>query len=98
MNFEVEFQDGTTKEVEIPKHLPFRVGKKCRRKLKSVVEGNQNKAQMKMENPLDKITDIDEVLVEELLGNKVDTDKITTRTADRLGEQYWDEIQQKKGQ
>lgn len=97
MKFEVEFVDETEEEVEIPAKLPFKVGKKCRKKLKSVVSGNQNKAQMKMEDPLDKLTEIQVILVDELLGGKVDTDKITTETADKLSDHYWNQLQQKKG-
>lgn len=95
MKFEVSFKDGTAEEIDLPKKLPWKVGKKCRRKLKSKVKGNQERQEIEMDNPLDKLTAIQEVLVEELLGDKVDTDKISTETVDRLGDEYWSQIQKK---
>lgn len=99
VKFDVETVDGEEKELKLMDYLPTRVGIKARSKLQVGLQGDNQKANIEMENALEKADNAMLYVVEEMLdrsGEDVTVDDLAYASFQEIGQHYWSQIQGEK--
>jgi hypothetical protein len=99
VKFTVETVEGESKEVKLMDYLPTRVGVKARSKLQVGMQTDGKKADVEMENALEKADNALLYIVEEMLdksGEDVDIDSLAYESFQEIGQYYWKQVQGEK--
>jgi len=99
VEFDVDLVEGGNETVKLPEYLPTRVGMKARSKLQIGLEGDQKKANIEMENALEKADDAMYFIVNEMMDKgdtDLDVDDIAYHSFQEIGEHYWTQVQGEK--
>jgi len=99
VKFEVETVQGESKEIQLMDYLPTRVGVKARSKLQVGMQTDGKKADVEMENALEKADNALMYIVEEMLdksGEDIDLDDLAYESFQEIGQHYWSQVQGEK--
>lgn len=99
VQFTVETVEGESKDVKLMDYLPTRVGVKARSKLQVGMQTDGKKADVEMDNALEKADDALMYIVTEMLDRSdsdIDMDSLAYESFQEIGQHYWKQIQGEK--
>lgn len=99
VKFSVETVEGESKDLKLMDYVPTRVGIKARSKLNVGLEGDKSKANIQMENALEKADEAMLYVVEEMLDRgdtELTVDDLAYKSFQEVGKHYWSQIQGEK--
>lgn len=97
VKMKVKLTNGEEKEVEVPEHLPFTIGKKARRALQANLEAGQDKkGKIRIDNVMEKLDDVAELILNHVLSgvDGVSLDNLSYESAANIVSTYQEELWQ----
>jgi len=94
MDFKIVLEDGDTRDIDIPDKMPYRLGKKIRRKIRSRAVMRGGETIHEIDNPVALVADMTDLIVEEIVPQEF-REFISEESADSLLELYYEQIQGK---
>jgi len=96
VKFEVKKVDGEEETVKLMDYLPARTGMKARSKLGVGLETDGKKADVEMENALERADDALEFIVTEMLSKgdtELEVDDLSYESFQSVAQYYWKQVQ-----
>jgi len=90
----VQLTDGTKENINVPQHLPWKVGKKVRETLDVDLEMQDGKRKVTINNSTKQMSKVQDIIVTNVVPEE-HQGKLSTQAVDKICDRYWPEIQKK---